>query len=570
MPRSATDRAVQLETAIDLASLSAVPGAVELLATLRDQGLRIAFLSDMHLGADDLGPVLAGLGLFHPDDLLLVSCDEGASKAHEGELFDRLITVSGLTAASIMHVGNHPWADHAMARRRGLASMLVRTAELSRYESTLVAPEAADRRDLGSILAGQARLARLEALAQGDPPPLASVAAGVAAPAMVGFAVWLASRAEALELDRLVFLSRNGRLPYEVYRRLPPAITHDRPCSYVPLSRNAVRMASAAVDLDAWIACGHDTPSSFLRQHTDLLPVRQLLSKLNVDPDEVAEGFEQHGFPLDQPIASDRSAEDWRARFDDDRFRAALRRQAEVERSLLGEHLEQHGLLADERIGVVDIGWRGQQAAMMTAVAESVSDVQLHHFHLGRDQAEALLHPVRIERYLFDHDRPIVENAVALFETLAATSEPGMIGLQRDDGAVEPVFRHEHDPVRESPHIPPLHRIVIDVAARSADRLEPGHATDDIRARIVENAQSFWLDPSDDEARYWTSLPFERDASGRAIATLGAPLRRNDLVPIISRDWAGRQWVAGSISISHPATRRLISAAYRRRTRSRS
>ncbi len=492
-----------------------MPGAGGLLDALRARGFRIAFLSDMHFGADELAPVLTRLGLLGADDLLLVSCDEGASKAHQGELYQRLLARTDGPAQRILHVGNSPWADHAMARHCGLKSLLVRTAEPSRYESTLMAAELGGRRDLGSTIAGTARLARLHALEQGDPPPLASVASGVAAPTMIGFAMWLAARADALELDRMVFLSRNGRLPYEAYRRLPRAMTHDRPLSYVTLSRNAVRMASAAVDLDAWIQCGHDTASSFLRLHTQLLPVRRLLTRLNLDPDEVRDGFERNGFSLDRPIGSDRSAEDWRACFDDPDLRAALQRQAEAERSLLVDYLDQNGLLADERIGIVDIGWRGQQAAMMTAVAESASNVHLHHFHLGRDQAESLLYPVRIDRYLFDHDdRPRFDNAVALFEMLAATTEPGMAGLRRTDGSVEPVFREEHDPVRESPHIDPLHRIVIDVVERLADRLRPDHRADDIRARLIRNAHTFWLEPSDDEARYWTSLPYERDASG--------------------------------------------------------
>ena len=558
-------RAVELERSIDLEHLSAVPAAADLLAALRGRGVRLAMVSDMHLGADVLGPRLRELGLLDSDDLLLVSCDVGASKAQGGALFTELISRSGCAPDRLLHVGNDPWADHAMARKHGIPTKLVRTAELTRFEGVLISPELADRCDLGSVIAGAARQARLAALDREDPPVLASVVAGVAAPAMIGFATWVAHRAAELELDRLVFLSRNGRLPFEVYRRLPTAITTDRPASYVHLSRDAVRLASAAADIDAWISCGHETSSSFLRQHTELLPVSQFLAKLRLDADAVGPVFEEHDFPLDRPVARERPAGDWRACFDDPRFRSALTARAEADRELLVEYLHDCGLTSGERIGVVDIGWRGQQAAMMTSVAESASDVELHHFHLGRNRAETLLHPVRIERYLFDHDDPpVVDNAVGLFETMTATAEPGMIGLRRVDGRVEPWFRTAPDPVRDSAHVAPLHRIVGEITERCAPMLERGHRSDDIRARIIETAQAFWLDPSRAEAAYWTALPFERDASGRAVATLGEAVRASDLVALLAhRGWEGRQWIAGSIAVSHPLTRRAIVSARR-------
>jgi FMN phosphatase YigB (HAD superfamily) len=561
-------RAVRLEQTADLERLAVVPGTPDLLAALRGRGVRIALVSDMHLGADVLGPRLAELGLLDPDDLFLVSCDVGASKAMGGDLFSELVSRSGRSPDRLLHVGNDPWADHAMARKRGVATKLVRTAEPSRYEHALISPDLADRRDLGSVIAGAARQVRLDAIARGEDPALASVVAGVAAPAMIGFTTWVAHRAAQLGLDRLVFLSRNGRVPYEVYRRLPSTITSDLPGSYVHLSRDSVRLASAAADLDAWLDCGHETPSSFLRQHTELLPVSQFLAKLRLDADTVGPVFEEHGFPLDRSVPRERTAQEWRACFDDPRFRTALTEQAEADRELLVEYLRDRGLTSSERIGVVDIGWRGQQAAMMTSVAESASDVELHHFHLGRNIAETLLHPVRIERYLFDHrDPPVVDNAVGLFETMTATAEPGMIGLHRVDGRVEPSFRTTPDPVRESVHVAPLHRIVAEVTERSAPMLEAPHRADDIRARITTTAQAFWLDPTDDEAMYWTELPFERDASGRAVATLGEPVRARDLLALVAhRGWDGRQWMAGSIAVSHPLTRRVIGAARRFRT----
>ena len=565
--RDLVGRAARLELEVDLEGLTAVPGRAGLLASLRERGIRVALVSDMHVGADALGPALHRLGLLEPDDLFLVSCDVGASKAAGGELFTELLARSGSDPDRVLHVGNDPWADHAMARRRGIRTDLVRMAEPGRYERALVAPDLADRRDLGSLLAGASRLARLDAVGRGDPPALASVVAGVAAPAMIGFATWVAQRATDLGLDRLVFLSRNGRLPYEVYRRLPTTITDDRPGSYVHLSRDAVRLASAAADLDAWIACGHETSSSFLRQHTELLPVESFLAKLRLDADTVGPVFEERGFPIDRPVPYERPAQDWRACFDDPRFRSALADRAEADRRLLVEYLHDRGLTAAQRIGIVDIGWRGQQAAMMTAVAESVSDVELHHFHLGRNTAERLLHPVRIERYLFDHDDPpVVDNAVGLFETMTATAEPGMEGLHRDDGRVAPRFRDGHDPVRESEHVTPLHRIVADVAERVAPLLETRHRTDDIRARVIDTAQTFWLDPTTAEAAYWTALPFERDASGRAVATLGGAVRMRELTALLAgRSWDGRQWMAGSIAVSHPVTRTAIGAARRLR-----
>jgi hypothetical protein len=103
---------------------------------------------------------------------------------------------------------------------------------------------------------------------------------------------------------------------------------------------------------------------------------------------------------------------------------------------------------------------------------------------------------------------------------------------------------------------------VADVTGRTVRWLEVHHRDDDLRDRIIAAARAFWLEPTDDEARYWTALPFERDASGRAVANLGAPIRAADLGAIATgRGWDGRQWMNGSMAVSHPLTRRAVSAA---------
>lgn len=397
------------------------------------------------------------------------------------------------------------------------------------------------------------------------PRPVVDVSTGVAAPATIGFVLWVARRAQELGLERLYFAGRNGRLAEIVYNELPRSITGGIDATYIRISRNVVRRASAGVDLESWINCGHATATSFLRQHANRLPLRRLVERAVLNPDDHADALHRLGLRLDQPLPIDADRE-WRAFFDDAGVRAAIQHAADDSLPILEGWLHGHGMFDHTKVGLVDVGWRGQQAAMIDAVVGRRSVTRIQHFHLGRNVEEPLLAPSEIERYLIDIDRPLVRNPVALFETLMATSEQALVDLERTpDGAVAPILRDGLDPVGQSPHIVPLQKLVAEVTSLLAPTLTPADLEVDLREPIGAVTERFWEHPTITEARWWAAVPFEQDGSGQLISVLGTPVSIVELPRIaVQRSLGTRQWTPGALMASGPLVRRLLMPIQRR------
>jgi FMN phosphatase YigB (HAD superfamily) len=558
----------QLELDIELASLVAVPGQVERLAELRSRGLAIAVVSDSHIGSRWLAPRLRELGLLRDGDILVVSSDHGVSKACDGELFDVVVSQSGLPPTAIHHRGDDSWSDWRMARRRRVRATLEPSARLNRYEAMMA--DADDPSGLAALVAGATRTVRLRAEQRGEPEAVTGVICGVAAPTMIGLALWVASRVQEDRLSHVAFLSRNGRLPMEAFTRLAPAVGCEVSSSYLRISRDAVRLASAgAVGVDRWLRVGHAADAAFLVEFGEELSVARLVEKLGLDPDVDGPIFAEHGLTTEAPLAG-QDLQAWRRALADGRILARLRTSADSALDRLGRYLVQEGILGHDQLAMVDIGWTGQQAAMISAAAAAASGTTptIHHLLLGATRRAPLLVPTRIDSYLFEWDHAPVTNPVGLYELLSATNEAPMSGLRETfDGRIEPVVRHP-SMAQCNTVADVLRRLVIEVVEEVADRLRPAHVEAEMRPLLRELAARFWFEPTHDEAVAWGSLPWEVDSSGFIVRTFAEPITMREL-PLTLRPGGltGRQWSSGAVARSCLPIRWLLTEPVRRHSR---
>jgi FMN phosphatase YigB (HAD superfamily) len=558
----------ELELQFELSSLVAVPGQVERLGAIRALGLRIAFTSDTHVGAQHLGPRLRELGVLRDDDVLLVSSDHGLSKARSGGLFDELVAHTGLEPSAIRHCGDNAWNDVTMPRRRGLGARLDRSAAPNRYEAMMA--DADDSTGLAALLAGACRVVRLRATQRGEPTGLTDVICGVAAPTMIGFALWVADRTRKHDLSHLWFLSRNGRIPFEAFRRLGPAVGCEVPNGYLRLSRDALRLASAgAVGVERWLQVGNATDSAFLTEFGERLTVDRLIGKLGLDPDADGPIFAEHGLRLDAPLPeADLPA--WYTALDDQRILDRIESSSGVALDRLLRYLAHAGLEGHERLGMVDIGWSGQQSAMISAAVDGAAGARpvIQHLHLGATHRPPLLAPASIEPFLFEPGGAPVSNPVGLYELLSATSEPGMAGLRdMPDGSIEPVLRPS-GPAERTAVAEPLRRLVVDVVEQLVGNLRPAHLDADLRPLLMELAARFWFEPTHEEATAWGALPWEVDSSGFIVRPFAEAITMGEL-PFTLRPGGllGRQWSSGAVARSRQPIRSLLRGPVRRRSR---
>lgn len=113
------DALMELELQVESEVLAPVPGAVELLASCRSEGVGLVFVSDMYLPAGFIRGVMEQAGLFLPGDRLYVSGDLGRTKG-SGKLFRYLLDDLGLEPGQLVHCGDHLRSDFLVPQSLGM------------------------------------------------------------------------------------------------------------------------------------------------------------------------------------------------------------------------------------------------------------------------------------------------------------------------------------------------------------------------------------------------------------------------------------------------------------------
>ncbi|GJL85999.1 MAG: hypothetical protein DHS20C02_17740 [Micavibrio sp.] len=533
-----------------------VPGSIDMISRHRNAGAEVALVSDMHLCEKDMRAQLETLGVVQPDQKFLVSCDAGATKADGGHLFNILSRSMDVEPSRILHVGNDRRSDYIMARAAGLSAVLNEQANFNSYEKILD-QHSGETGGLGSMMAGASRLCRLEAQAEQDiPTALAEVAVGVAAPALVAYTLWVVQQAKKLGLDQLQFLSRDGRIMYEIAKQFPPAILEDLKLGYIHFSRDMLRLpATALFDYEHRLVTGFVEEYSDLSQFFFSRPLHFALMQMGVEESIIEHIVGKYDLPLDQPVPYSENAKLRRLLMSKE-ISEGVKNAAEESLHVLLDYLRQNDLNhKDSRIGMVDIGWRGQQAAVISAAIRAAGGNDPHHFHVGKHFEEPMLGPLTLTRYLMDRENPPnVENPVALFELFTATNDPGAKELRREGkGHVDLVFRPSH--LLESSGWDTT--LIRGLILRFVDtlNLESGMVDidADLRPAIRGLLYNFWHKPTIEEVQVWGKFPFETVSSEKGVLPLCEPYTIKD---IILRLCCGRNslhmrpWRCGALVIS--------------------
>ena len=121
------DQAVGLyERVIDPGCWSAYPDTAEVLASLKDRGIKVAVLSNI---AFDIRPAFADLGVEHLVDAFVLSFEVGAIKP-DPKIFEHALAALGSEPERTLMIGDSEEADGA-ARKVGCAFALVEPLPLA-------------------------------------------------------------------------------------------------------------------------------------------------------------------------------------------------------------------------------------------------------------------------------------------------------------------------------------------------------------------------------------------------------------------------------------------------------
>ncbi|MFI5540705.1 hypothetical protein ACIA5H_30360 [Nocardia sp. NPDC051900] len=375
------------------------------------------------------------------------------------------------------------------------------------------------------------------------------VAAGVAAPALVGAVAWMLREAARRGLARLRFLSRDGQIFYELTRRLASISGVELDIEYVYSSRLTWSLAASdptCLDEEAWLF------NSFMKSNA-----HDLCARLGLPLDDYTPLLAAAGVSLDPDCRADQPQQAGA-------MRQFLRTPQIIEvvadritetRRLLVDYASEHALL-DARTGLVDAGWTGRMIDSLLRACRTHTQQRPRALLWGYEPRKAAPDNLdRVAAYMYNTATGNglqwrVPDAPFLIETFCMGDHGIVTGYSRTaEGMVEPVLRTPGNPAAAAWGLR-TYRSTLYAFAQQLTSLPQ----EDLRPLIHELMAAFWCHPSRSEAAAWGAYPYDSDPAGTATRPLATPLDEREPVR------GDRAWISGALALSPPTIRQRYLA----------
>jgi hypothetical protein len=470
----------------------------------------------------------------------------------------------GVQAVDLLHLGNSPWVDEAVPNKLGIRTQSFRDADLNRYE-IILEEHRWETEGLTSLFAGASRMARLTVPARDVREHVVrNVSAGVAAPVLVGYVLWVLKRASEQGLKRLYFVSRDGELLLEIASGLKEKLELDIELRYLYGSRQAWHLPAFGLTNgieEDWLL--------FNIQYG--LSVEILLETVGLKPHDVEPALFRHGFmPRSwSKLLGLESREAFKRFISDPEVRSCIQVRAEAARSRMLTYLRQEGMMDATRSGVVDLGWSGRMFDSLWAVLKLEQARAPRGFLFGRGDARAIPDEMPKEAYLVDFQsgqgyRNHISMAVYLLETFCKSTHGMVDSYALQDGVITPMFKKATDEWAVAADIPKLRettQVFLDNLI-----LNSGDVNRSVNLRPVaaELLAALWNAPTRPEANVWgghVHVTIQTDSYGFPLAR---PFQLRDALRRLLHGWIRRPsspWEAASLRLTPSIVRHALRAA---------
>jgi FMN phosphatase YigB (HAD superfamily) len=552
-----------------------VPDARDLIMALAQRG-KVAFLSDMYLPAAFIKGQLQKHGLWPNECALYVSAEYGCSK-RDGSLFREVLAREGIVARRARHIGNDAVSDGRGARAARLRVNLDTRCTLNRYEQIL--QEAASETDgVGSFMAGASRLARLRA-SNGDAQcrALWEVAAGVAAPTLTAYVIWLFQRAHDLGIRRLYFVSRDGQILMEIARQLSAKWNLDFELRYLYGSRQAWHLPA--------LSAVNERELSWMLTYTTFLSVETAFARVCIEPEYADAQLTKNGFRKEDWQRNLKSAERERLRavFSDPSVSQKIIAEAQKRRSIVVRYLKQEGLFDCTPSAIIDVGLTGKTLDSLSALFHDKGVRAVPYgFFFGLVADVSNVEPVRSPRegfYVDSHrgkSEPVtLEHRNTMLEMFCAGDHGQVCSYAERGGIVEPVLKEPTNALVLKWGLTEVRKAV---SAFVKEFEWQRSAISDFQplGRVIGKAmKEFWSHPTYQEAHAWGSFPYIDDQTEAYWKPLAEPFTildvshaaRGRVIQKHIHSWNAASGILTSVSLRAGMRSASVCAPYYRRLR---
>ncbi len=525
----------------------------------RAEGAQVVYVSDMYYPKEMLQKLLSDRGIFQEEDRIYVSTDHGVDKK-SGLLFKEVMADLKISHDDFRFFGNHPIADFKAPQGLGIQAEYLHTGNPNRFE-TLLQTATMETNGLASEMAGASRASRIAMNPKPSDEALVSVAAGVAAPLLTAYALWILRESQRLKLERLYFLSRDGEVLLEIAKTLADKLKLDIELRYLMASRCSWARASNNGSLTHW----------YLADLTKATTARDLFKRIGLEKSDVQALLNQSGFDIakfDNPISIEDHAF-FRKFLESEAFEPVRQAAQKRSRQTLNQYFEQEGLFEKDRLGIVDIGWSGTlHDVAAEVVTEKKPSAEVYGYLFGAMQSNCSF-PNQKLAFCFDErnrrgfPRPLKgKDCFVLMEIFCSASHGTVLDYCQNGDRIEAVIEQTWGHEMKRFDLPLYRAVINDFATRL--NLRNGHLNQckRLRGALLKSMEEFWYRPTRSEAKRWGRFPWNEgqgdDSGVRPIAegtTLIALVKDNIERKFSNSPGGSIRWSAGRIALSPKTVR---------------
>jgi HAD superfamily hydrolase (TIGR01549 family) len=384
----------------------------------------IYFISDMYLETSFLERLLQENG-YAKHNGVHVSGEIGLSKA-TSSLYEYIRNFCNINA-SWLHIGDNRISDYQNALKCGLNAYCYKPP---RDRAVLPGKYSLEYSIIKAIQINHVETS-------GQPDYWYRFGVCVVSALFFGFANWLAT--ELRGKDNVYFLSRDGYLPWRLYRKFAAFMDGLPEPRYLYTSRKIYQL-SAIAD-----AAPDEAIRLLLHSNTNVgqqKKVMEIFHDIGIEWDRHIARLETYGFRSDSWLRTNEDINKMKKLLKEI-YPEIRENQSSLKRALVN-YLRQNDVLNHSEINVVDIGWRGSTQKAIKDIAnvrmtgyyfgtsynvydEIRAEVKSYAFHLGR--------PVQLMQEIMDN--------VMMFEFAFSAPHGSLVDLKEVSGEVRPVLSKE-------------------------------------------------------------------------------------------------------------------------------
>lgn len=230
------EKGVQTEIEAERSLCFGNPYMLEVFRYLTEYGKKIICTSDMYLPSEVIRQMVEKSG-FSGISQYFISCEYGVSKG-DGRLYEAVKEELG-SGLTYIHVGDHPQSDGKMAEKKGFAAVHYQNVNLAgmpyRAEDMSVITGSLYRGIVNTHIHNGLKVYSQEY-------ELGFIYGGLF---VLGYCQWIHEYVRTHQIDKILFLARDGDILSQVYEKLYPTEYGEGKTEYVYWSRLAATKMSA-------------------------------------------------------------------------------------------------------------------------------------------------------------------------------------------------------------------------------------------------------------------------------------------------------------------------------------